>query len=79
MDLNSVMAKYEAAREAAPSRYLMAIKNERDLYIAYRDGDRLFRAKYDFAGPVHAGRRIDLQAMAQERVRAGDTIASMLA
>ncbi len=79
MDLNDVMTKYEAAREAAPSRYLMVIKNERDLYITYRDGDRLFRAKYDFSGPVYAGRRIDLEAMAQERARAGDTIASMLA
>ncbi|MCL5282143.1 MAG: M56 family metallopeptidase [Planctomycetes bacterium] len=79
MDLNELMTRYQAACDGAPSRYLMVIKNERDLYITYRDGDRLFRAKYDFAGPVHVGRRIDLQAMAQERTRAGDTIASMLA
>ncbi len=79
MDLNGVMAKYRAARENSPSRYLMIIRNERNLYITYRDGDRLYRAKYDFSGPVHVGRRIDMQAVAQERAKAGETVASMLA
>lgn len=79
VDLNDVMTKYNAARDAAPGRYLMIIRNERDLYINYRDGDRLYRAKYDFSGPVHVGRLIDMQAVAQERAKAGDTVASMLA
>jgi beta-lactamase regulating signal transducer with metallopeptidase domain/5-hydroxyisourate hydrolase-like protein (transthyretin family) len=78
-DLSEVRAKYEAAREASPHRYFMLVRNERNLWVAYRDGIRLYRAKYFFARVVAAGRRLDAAAAAQERAKAGDTISSLLA
>ncbi len=78
-DASEVRAKYEAAREASPHRYFMVVRNERNLWVAYRDGPRLYRAKYFFARVVAVGRRMDAEAAAQERATAGDTIPSLLA
>ncbi len=78
-DVNNVLAPYEAARDASSHRYLMVIKNEQGLSVTYQDGPRLYRATYAFSGPPHAGRIIDLETVARERDKAGDTVPSMLA
>jgi hypothetical protein len=82
-DVNDVLAKYEAARKAGPSRYLMLVRSERELSVNYQDGTRSYQARYPFAGPRRAGRVIEASdgvgIAAQERAKAGDTISSLLA
>ncbi|MEN6574856.1 MAG: M56 family metallopeptidase [Phycisphaerales bacterium] len=82
-ELNDVLAKYEAAQKAAPSRYLLLVTDDWGLVVTWQDGPRLNRANYRFAGLWRVG-PIDSMNDASEiaaraRADAGGTITSMLA
>jgi len=76
--LDKVIAAYEANRDAAPRRYLMVVKNNANVYITYQNEVQLYRAKYAFGSPK-AGQNVDMQAVANDRTNAGETIRSILA
>jgi beta-lactamase regulating signal transducer with metallopeptidase domain/5-hydroxyisourate hydrolase-like protein (transthyretin family) len=82
-ELNDVLAKYEAAREAAQSRYLMIVKDNSELTVTWQDGPRHNTATYRFAGLRRVGPIESTddawEVAALAGADAGDTITSILA
>lgn len=76
--LDKVVAAYDANRDAAPRRYVMVVKNNANVYVAYQSDEQLHRAKYTFGSPK-LGQSMDIQAVASDRTEAGETIRSILA